>query len=566
MLYVCLFLGSNTVDLLEPFVIAYTLDTIAREGVNADNLNKIILLFTSFIILTIAFWAFHGPARVIENRNAFFARANYRQHLLEGTLSLPAAWHTDHHSGDTIDKIEKASRALFDFGSSTFEVIESILKLVTSFAVLLYFDVPSSIIVVAMVVLTIATVLKFDKRLESQYDQLNKNENEISAKVFDVISNVSTVIILRIEKLVSKSIVKKILQPLPLFMKNNKTIEVKWFIVSMCAGIMVFLVMCSYFYGHVRAGIPITIGAVFLLYNYTNRVSEIFYRFAYQYGNLVQNQARIRNVESIENDFEKIEKSQVPDAPSNWSTLDIKNLSFAYQSSSRLDLDKVSMSIKRGERIALIGHSGSGKTTFLKLLRGLYNPKRVDIVMDGQKLDHGLQAISSQMALIPQDPEIFSTTIKENITMGVSHTMDTIRKYTDMAAFTKVAERLPKKWDSSIVEKGVNLSGGEKQRLALARGLLACADKSIVLLDESTSSVDPKNEAIIYDNIFETFKDKSVLASIHRLHLLRSFDTIYFFEGGKIIGSGSFEQLLVSSAKFKDMWEKYQHSREKKTQ
>ena len=126
-----------------------------------------------------------------------------------------------------------------------------------------------------------------------------------------------------------------------------------------------------------------------------------------------------------------------------------------------------------------------------------------------------------------------------------------------MARFTEVAERLPKKFDSSIVEKGVNLSGGEKQRLALARGLLACEDKAIVLLDEPTSSVDSGNELAIYENIFREFKDKTIISSVHRLHLLQQFDTIYLFENGRIIASGSFAELLQLSPEFQAMWEKY---------
>ena len=126
-----------------------------------------------------------------------------------------------------------------------------------------------------------------------------------------------------------------------------------------------------------------------------------------------------------------------------------------------------------------------------------------------------------------------------------------------MARFTDVAERLPKKLNSFIFEKGVNLSGGEKQRLALARGLMACVDKAIVLLDEPTSSVDTKNELEIYHNIFDEFKEKTILASVHRLHLLSLFDTIYYFKAGKIIASGTLDELLATSEEFKDLWEKY---------
>jgi ABC-type bacteriocin/lantibiotic exporter with double-glycine peptidase domain len=325
---------------------------------------------------------------------------------------------------------------------------------------------------------------------------------------------------------------------------------------------VVFFVLCSYFIGTVAAGTIVTIGSVYLLYSYVMRVTDVFFRFAYQYGDVVQQKTNVLNAESIAKDFEGRKRVSTIRSGMAWKRLIIDHLAFSYHTDTGADLhlEDVSLTIKHGERIALIGESGSGKTTFLKILRGLYTPKKGNISLDRKTLKYGIEMMSEHIALIPQDPEIFSTTIKENITMGVDHSLATIKKFTDMARFTEVVERLPHKWDSSIVEKGVNLSGGEKQRLALARGLMACTDKSIILLDEPTSSIDMKNEAMIYQNIFKTFKDKTVISSIHRLHLLHLFDVIYFFKDGKIIASGSFQELLTSSPPFQTLWEKYQEA------
>lgn len=561
-LYVLLFIGANTVATAEPLLVAKVLDVIAAEGVTRENIRFIILLSASFIGVQFAFWMFHGPARVLEITNAFKARANYKLFLLEGTLDLPAGWHTDHHSGDTIDKIEKGTQALYRFGSESFTLIESVARLVTSFVILAYFDINSTIIVSIMVVLTVFAILKFDKRLIAQYDQINKAENTSSAKVFDVISNVTTVIILRIEKLVTKAISKKLHQPYELFVRNNKMNELKWFVVSVAGALVVFFVLCSYFVGTVAAGTVVTIGSVYLLYSYVMRVTDVFFRFAYQYGDVVQQKTNVLNAESIAKDFEGRKRVSTIRRGMAWKRLIIDHLTFSYHTDHGADLhlEDISLTIKHGERIALIGESGSGKTTFLKILRGLYTPKQGNISLDRKTLKYGIEMMSEHIALIPQDPEIFSTTIKENITMGVDHSLATIKKFTDMARFTEIAERLPNTWDSSIVEKGVNLSGGEKQRLALARGLMACSDKSIILLDEPTSSVDMKNEALIYQNIFKAFTDKTVISSIHRLHLLHLFDVIYFFKDGKIIASGSFQELLTFSPPFQALWEKYQEA------
>ncbi|MFH1173421.1 MAG: ABC transporter ATP-binding protein [bacterium] len=472
---------------------------------------------------------------------------------------MPPEWHTDHHSGDTIDKIEKGTSSIYRFASQGFEVVETIMMFVGSYIALAYFNFHTSYIVLFMVILTVTLILKIDKVLIRQYKELNTMDNEISAKVFDVISNITTVIILRVEDLVSKAIFKKITKPFRLFSKNVKINETKWFAVSICTSTMLFLTLLSYILINVKAGQVVLIGTIYALYGYIERINNLFFRFAYRYGDIVRQRTKVMNAEEISKEFKDKEKINKIRLSTGWHSLKIENLNFAYdnQEGQKLHLCNVSLLIKKGEHIALIGESGSGKTTLLKIIRELYTPDKVKVYLDGKLLSGGFKPISHDIALIPQDPEIFSTTIKENITLGVSHKLSHIKKYTDLARFTNVIERLPKKINSSIVEKGVNLSGGEKQRLALSRGLMACEDKAIILLDEPTSSVDLQNEMAIYENIFSRFKNQAVISSIHRLHLLPLFDQIYLFSNGRITASGSFPQLLKKSPEFREMWNKY---------
>jgi ABC-type multidrug transport system fused ATPase/permease subunit len=193
--------------------------------------------------------------------------------------------------------------------------------------------------------------------------------------------------------------------------------------------------------------------------------------------------------------------------PKGWKQLDITNLSFSYHGVDAVELhvDNVSFPIRKAERIAIIGESGGGKSTVLKLIRDLYHPKTVTVSVDNKEIKNQFLGISNSVSLIPQDPEIFATTVRENITMGIDYSDTELDKFIQIGCFDEVIEMLPKGIDSSLVEKGVNLSGGQKQRLALVRGLIASTDKEIVLLDEPTSSVDMVNEINIYKNIFREF-------------------------------------------------------------
>ncbi|PIN75109.1 hypothetical protein COV18_05140 [Candidatus Woesearchaeota archaeon CG10_big_fil_rev_8_21_14_0_10_37_12] len=557
-----LFFCSGIVAFFEPLIVAKLLNIIQEQGIHSGNIPTILGLLFLFILLVLGFWIFHGPARVIERKNAFMVEVNYKKSLIDGTMNLPMDWHTNHHSGNTIDKIEKGTVALEQYSGTTFEVIDTIMKLVGSYFALVYFNIHSAYIVAFVILITLHVIFTYDNKLRKQYRELNLADNRITEKVYDTISNITTVVILRLEKLASKQILQRMLAPFSIFKENAKLNEVKWFLVSLFGGIMMFLVLGTYIFKNYHAGLPILIGSLYALYGYVERIKDIFFRFAYRYGDIVRWKTAVENAEEISNEFKNEQTIKQINLNNNWQKISINNLSFNYAGDEgELHLNSISLSIKRNERIALVGESGSGKTTFLKLLRGLYKPKQVNLLVDNKHIQQGFNAIGSNILLLPQDPELFTTTIRENITMGGRYSDSQIKKYGNIACFTKIIKKLPRGLDSSIVEKGVNLSGGEKQRLALTRGLLASENKPILLLDEPTSSVDPKNELQIYKGIFSEFKNKTIISSIHRLHLLTHFDKIYLFKKGNIVARGTLTEVL-KNGEFLKIWKKYTQKRE----
>jgi ATP-binding cassette, subfamily B, bacterial len=564
-IYVSLFFFANIFSFLQPLVVANLLNTIQEEGVGPHNIWKLAFITGLIVILNVFFWLLHGPARVIERKNSFYVMANYKKYLVDGVLSLPAEWHVNHHSGNTIDKIEKGSSRLFQFSGTTYEIIETVIKFVSSTIALIYFNLSSGFVILFGMIIAGSIVIKYDKTIREQLREIFKAENATSQKIFDTISNITTVIILRIEKLASNEIFKKIMSPFQTFSKLVKINELKWATVSILTTLMTFFVLLTYFMKSIYFHETVLVGTVYVLYGYIDRINGVLFRFAGRYSEIMQQKTAVENAEELSKDFIKKRKIKKIDMKKGWKILKVKKLTFSYKipedfyigekEKEELHLKDIRLNIKKGEKIALIGESGSGKTTFLKLIRGLYTTNELNLYLDDQKIN-SFNDIEENITLIPQDPEIFTTTIKENVTMGIKVNKDEIKKYTNLACVTEVIERLPNKLKSSIKEKGVNLSGGEKQRLALARGLLACKDKEIILLDEPTSSVDSKNELKIYENIFQEFRNKTVISTIHRLHLLPFFDTIYFFERGRIVASGSFDDLMKNKA-FLKMWKKY---------
>lgn len=522
-----------------------------------SNLKWLCFWASLPILVDLVFWIFHGPARVMENVNAFKVRANYRKSLLSSIVVRPMEWHAEHHSGDTIDKIEKGTSALFGFSSDSFEILYAIIQLVGSFVMLAYFCPWSTPIVLAMLVLSVLITTRFDRVMIPHYKELNQFENKVSESTSDMLTNISTVVILRVEKLVYNAIVKRIEKPKDLFRRNNVLNESKWCITNIITALMGAVVLMLYFWLHWKNHEVVLVGSVFILDRYLRNAGQVFFRFTGMYSEIVVRKTKLMNSEELSEDF-KPECLTNHVLPADWRMLRIEDLNFSYHTEEDdLHLSNVSLTVAKGEHIALVGESGSGKTTLLMVMRDLYHPMSLKLFADGREIVDGFGGISRAIALVPQNPEIFSTTIRENITLGAEHDEEVIRHFTDMACFTDVVDSLLKGFEFLIKEKGKNLSGGQQQRLALSRGLLACHDKDIVLLDEPTAKLDTATVIKIYENIFREFQGKTVVSSIHQLHLLPLFDTIYYFHQGQIIASGNMIELLGKCPEFRESWQMY---------
>lgn len=559
-LFWAMFVVAEFIDLIfHPLILAKIMNVVQTEGVSRKSIMTLLLLLAFMLASEILFWAFHGPARVLERLNAFKGRANYRGFLLRGVMNLPMEWHAEHHSGSTIDKIEKGTNALFSFAEDSFEVIYAIVRLFVSYSVLVYFSRPAAYIVLAMICVNIWITIRFDKVLIGQYKELNRSENDIQESVFDSISNIATVIILRVERLIFTAIMHKVENPYELFRENSRLNEWKWFLTSLCCKVTIVVVLAVFFYQQMGTAQGVLIGSLYLLIQYLEKIGDLFFRFTHMYGTIVQQRAKVANAEILSRNFREVNLSDHV-LPTDWNLLEVQALSFSYDGADgRRQLDDISLKLRKGWRYAVIGESGGGKTTFLNVLRDIYHPHSLKLIVDGRLVQEGFAGISRAIGYAPQNPELFATTIWKNITMGAEYDEELVRKYTDMALFTQVVEALPNKFESSINEKGVNLSGGQRQRLALARALAACNDddKAILLFDEPTSSLDSQTEMKVCENIFRGFPERTIVFSLHRLHLLGRFDWIYLFEDGRISASGTLDHLLANCHQFKSMWAQY---------
>lgn len=245
-----------------------------------------------------------------------------------------------------------------------------------------------------------------------------------------------------------------------------------------------------------------------------------------------------------------------PRVPVHQQDIVFRNVSFGYER-NRTALSDIDLAIPAGQLVAIVGPNGSGKTTLLNLLPRFFDPHQGELLLDGVDVRHGtLRSLRRQMALVTQDTILFDDTIHANIAFGTKHaTRAQVEDAAHRAFAHEFIERLPHGYDTRSGELGRSFSGGEKQRLALARAILR--DPRILLLDEFTSQIDAESEAKIHRTLLEFTRGRTTLLITHRLHTLEIADRIVVLNGGRIDASGTHSELLASSAIYRRLHDAY---------
>ena len=235
----------------------------------------------------------------------------------------------------------------------------------------------------------------------------------------------------------------------------------------------------------------------------------------------------------------------------NVGKIAIRNLSFQYE--ERKIIDGLSLSIQKGEKIAFVGESGSGKSTLIRILLGLLKYNQGEVRLGDMELKEiCLNNLYDRVSYLSQDAPVFDGTIKENLVFEKQVSEEQMLGALSEVQLSHLVENLAEGLNTEIGEKGTCLSGGEKQRLALAR--LWFEDSELVILDEATSAMDNLTEENVMKSVMQKMKDKTVIAIAHRLNSIAGFDRIILFKEGRIVGQGTFEELLHTDSYFMDLY------------
>lgn len=254
----------------------------------------------------------------------------------------------------------------------------------------------------------------------------------------------------------------------------------------------------------------------------------------------------------------EIKNQKVHEIPAGVGVIECRNVSFGYQKDQRI-LDRVNLKIGAGEKVALVGYNGAGKTTLIKLLLRLYDPTEGTILLNGIDIRlYDLQEYRQYIGVVFQDFQLFAATVEENVVMDLptEGCESAVREAMEKSGFSEKLKTLPEgirqELTKEFSEKGVELSGGEEQKLAVARAFYK--DAGLVFLDEPSAALDPLAEYQLNEAMKEVARDKTVLTISHRLSTTRNADYIYVMEKGQVVEQGSHEELVAAKGVYAAMW------------
>jgi ABC-type multidrug transport system fused ATPase/permease subunit len=536
--------------LLQPLIFAQILNELQTHP--ADLIRRLLFWFGAWVASFLWFNLFHRIARYFEFNIGYRTKQRFIKERYASATQLSLKWHSDHHSGEIINRINIAADALQNFACGQQDYVRYVMWFWGPLIGLATISWEVSLVAFVLAILIILIIKVFDQRLAHLYDIMNQMQHRIAAVLYDYLGNIKTIITLRLGQQTSIELDHRLEAGYIPYIRAEALVNAtKWFIVTSAVLCLEAGVILFYILRRLHAGQTVLAGSVTALFQYLQQMSQTFYDIAEKYQQVVNWWVAYQAVEIIPPTV--INGGEIQNTAADWINTTISDLTFRH--GETLTLDGITLSLTAGEKIAFVGESGSGKSSLMGVLRGLYEPQTVHLEIDGRTFDT-LAPLAGITTLIPQEPEIFENTIRYNITFGVEHSEAEVLEAVKIARFDAVLERLPNGLETDVRERGVTLSGGERQRLALARGILAASDSSIILMDEPTSSVDAYNEALIYENLFARYPDRTIVASIHRLHMLGRFDRVVVMERGRIVQVGAFEALKAEDGVFRTLWEK----------
>mgnify|MGYP001160755534 FL=1 len=548
---------AKIVAVSTPFLFKAVVDGLASNGKSTDAL--MLLLGASGIVFA---YGFFRLARVGfgELRDVIFAKVAQRAlrslalETFEHIHALSLRYHISRKTGGLSRVIERGVKGVdFLLRFMLFSIIPLSIELTLVATILfLVFDIWYLVVVVTTITLYIwftFTVAEWRVKIRKE---MNKQDTEANQKAIDSLLNFETVKYFNAEKVEAARYDESMKQYEAAALKTSYSLSFlnvgQAFLIT--GGLVAVMIMAAI---GVQNG-SLTVGDFVMVNAYMIQITMPLNFLGTVYREIRQALVDMSEMfELLAQAPDVIDSKNAYDLCVTEGRVDFKNISFGYEP-NRVILKNFNLSVKSGQNVAIVGTSGSGKSTIGRLMFRFYDINEGELLVDGNNIKDVTQSsLHSQIGIIPQDTVLFNDTIYYNIAYGnLNADEDSVIAAAKSAKIHNFISNLPDGYKTTVGERGLKLSGGEKQRVGIARTLLK--NPPILLLDEATSSLDTETENDIQENLYAMLKERTVISIAHRLSTIANNDRIVVLEHGEIVESGSHKELLAMKGRYSKMW------------
>lgn len=535
--------------LLSKFIVDEIVARVSGEGGSLDRLIFLIVLSLVMSLLGLI-------STVVGERVGDHFQGRLRKFLTEKfydkVLTLPQSYFDSEISGKIVNQLSRGISTIYGFlNTSSNFIVPTFFQSILTLGVLAYYNIPIAFF--TFLLFPFYLVISYHSTLKWGQEEVAKNrlEDITRGRIQEVISNIRLVKSFITERKEFRFIEGNLDEINMIYARQSKTFHVYDFFRGLSLIVILFIINVLVFYNTFTGAL--TIGEMVLILQLVNQARMPLFAMSYILTQVQMAESgskeffEVMALKSTENYKKQVEKKRISDA-----TLRFDHVNFKYEESDTV-LKDVSFELKKNESVALVGHSGAGKSTIINLILKFYRPTAGEIYMkDKSYSELDATVVRNNIALVFQDNELFSSTIRENVAYGTDGADEKdIINALKLANAYEFVQKLPHGLNSEIGERGLRLSGGQKQRIQIARAILKNAP--ILILDEATSSLDAKSEKEVQEALDNLMKNKLVIIIAHRFSTIQNVHKIIVIDSGEIVDYGSPKQLAGKEGIYKDL-------------
>jgi len=536
-----------------PLTLKFVVDELSAQVSTGDgNYQRLVLLFILILVLNIVGLVLSTLSQRLGDFISSRLGRNLTEMYYRKIFTLPQKYFDSEISGKMVSQLNRGISSIREFmGDATNFITPALLQAIFGVAVLSYYDLGIGLLALAVFPVYIAISSYSTRKWGALQEQKNVHEDTTRGRIQEVISNIKLVKTYNTQPREWEFVSDKYQTINTIYDRQSTQYHVLNFIRGFGLEIafvsILFLIFRKTFYGE------LTLGEMVLIIQLLNQLRWPLFGMSYILEQVQRSEADAKAFfEVLKLQGQEIFHTKKLANLLKQPEITLETVDFAYDDGVPV-LSNINVTFDKQETVALVGHSGAGKTTLINLILKLYEPTAGIVKISGKKYqDVSHSWVRNHMALVFQDNELFSSTIRENVAYGVTHATDAeiiqaLKKANAYEFVMKCKDGL----NAQIGERGVKLSGGQKQRIQIARAILH--DKPILILDEATSSLDSKSERLVQEALEKLFKNRLVIIIAHRFSTIQNVDRIVVLDHGTIADAGKPQELAKRKGLYSEL-------------